>query len=130
MLRRKRMFLVLISIVFIGGGFIMVIRNKSRSLEIKPFDINDYQYYIDNCPTNKNLGSIYDAEDAIAKAETIWIEMYGKRIKQEKPYQVFYDEKEKVWLIHGSLRSNMMGGVSNILIENDTGKVLAIWHEK
>lgn len=124
------MFLVFILIVFIGGILVMVLQNKNESLEIKALDVNDYQYYIDNFSTEENLGSISDVEDAIMKAETIWIKMYGKRVKKEKPYQVFYDEKNKIWLIQGSLQSNMMGGGANILIEDSTGKVLAIWHEK
>ncbi len=106
----------------------VIIRNKSP--KVKDFDLNDYQHYIDNFPSEEELGSVIDSKDAIKKAELIWINMYGEIIKKEKPYQVFYDEDNGIWLIQGTLRSNMKGGVANILIQNKTGKVLAVWHEK
>ncbi len=106
----------------------VIIRNKSP--KVKDFDLNDYQHYIDNFPSEEELGSVIDSKDAIKKAELIWINMYGEIIKKEKPYQVFYDEKKKVWLIRGTLKADIKGGVANILIQNKNGKVLAVWHEK
>ena len=76
------------------------------------------------------MGFISDSKDLLKKVEVIWIEQYGECIKNQKPYQVFYDEANGIWLVHGTLRSNMMGGVANILVDNDTGKVLAVWHDK
>lgn len=116
--------------MFIGGILIIVIQNKNHPPDIKAFDVSDYQYFIKNFPSEESLGSISDAKDAIIKAEAIWIKTYGERVKKEKPYQIFYDQKNGIWLIQGTLQFNMMGGVANILIENSTGKVLAIWHEK
>ena len=103
---------------------------QNNSPDVRTFVVSDYQYYIESFPSEENLGSISNAKDAAIRAETIWIKTYGKCVKKEKPYQIFYDAQNEVWLIQGSLRSNMMGGVANILIENDTGKVLAVWHEK
>ena len=71
-----------------------------------------------------------DAADAVEKAETLWVETYGEQVKEEKPYQVFYDENSDSWLIQGTLRANSVGGVANFLAEGKTGKVLAVWHEK
>lgn len=106
----------------------IIIQNKTPN--VKGFEFNDYQYYVDSFPSEENVGNIIDAKDAIKKAEKIWIKLYGESIKKEKPYQVFYDEDNGIWLIQGTLRSNMKGGVANILIQNKTGKVLAVWHEK
>ena len=129
MSKRKRIvFLVLIIAIFIGGVCMIIIQNKTPN--VKVFAFNDYQYYIDSFPSEENVGNIIDAKDARKKAEKIWIKLYGESIKKEKPYQVFYDENNGIWLIQGTLRSNMKGGVANILIENETGKVLAVWHEK
>lgn len=128
--RKKCIVIVLVLIAFIVGIVIMVIQNKNNSPDVRTFVVSDYQYYIESFPSEENLGSISNAKDAAIKAETIWIKTYGKCVKKEKPYQIFYDAQNEVWLIQGSLRSNMMGGVANILIENDTGKVLAVWHEK
>ena len=129
MSKRKRIvLLVLIVAILIGGICMIIIQNKTPN--VKGFEFNDYQYYVDSFPSEENVGNIIDAKDAIKKAEKIWIKLYGESIKKEKPYQVFYDEDNGIWLIQGTLRSNMKGGVANILIQNKTGKVLAVWHEK
>ena len=129
MIRKKNVFLLLlILVIFIGGVFMVIVQNKSPVVE--NFKSSDYQYYIDNFSSEENVGSIIDAKDAIKKAEIIWIKLYGENIKKEKPFKVFYDAKSEIWLVQGTLRSNMMGGVANILIDNDTGKVLAVWHDK
>lgn len=129
MIRKKNVFLLLlILVIFIGGVFMVIVQNKSPVVE--NFKSSDYQYYIDNFSSEENVGSIIDAKDAIKKSEIIWIKLYGENIKKEKPFKVFYDAKSEIWLVQGTLRSNMMGGVANILIDNDTGKVLAVWHDK
>ena len=129
MIRKKNvLLLLLILVIFIGGVFMVIVQNKPPVVE--NFKSSDYQYYIDNFPSEENVGSIIDAKDAIKKSEIIWIKLYGENIKKEKPFKVFYDAKSEIWLVQGTLRSNMMGGVANILIDNDTGKVLAVWHDK
>ena len=130
MVKRKVLFIFLLVffIAFIGGILVVIIKNKSP--EIKSFEVSEYQYYIDNFSSEDNLGFISDSKELLKKVEVIWIKQYGERIKNQKPYQVFYDEANGIWLVHGTLRSNMMGGVANILVDNDTGKVLAIWHDK
>ena len=129
MIRKKNvLLLLLILVIFIGGVFMVIVQNKPPVVE--NFKSSDYQYYIDNFSSEENVGSIIDAKDAIKKSEIIWIKLYGENIKKEKPYKVFYDAKSEIWLVQGTLRSNMMGGVANILIDNDTGKVLAVWHDK
>ena len=129
MIRKKNVFLLLlILVIFIGGVFMVIVQNKSPVVE--NFKSSDYQYYIDNFSSEENVGSIIDAKDAIKKSEIIWIKLYGENIKKEKPFKVFYDAKSEIWLVQGTLRSNMMGGGANILIDNDTGKVLAVWHDK
>lgn len=130
MVKRKGffIFLLVLFIAFIGGILVVIIKNKSP--EIKTFEVSEYQYYIDNFSSEDNLGFISDSKELLKKVEVIWIKQYGERIKNQKPYQVFYDEANGIWLVHGTLRSNMLGGVANILVDNDTGKVLAVWHDK
>ena len=124
---------------FLGGDKIAIvvdvntcglISEREKNNEIQQFNVNDYQFYVNNYPSDECLGSISSASDAAAKAETIWLKIYGKRIKKEKPYQIFFDENNKVWLIHGTASSDSFGGVAYILMDNDTGKVLAVWHDK
>lgn len=130
MVKRKGLFifLLVLFIAFIGGILVVIIKNKSP--EIKTFEVSEYQYYIDNFSSEDNLGFISDSKELLKKVEVIWIKQYGERIKNQKPYLVFYDEANGIWLVHGTLRSNMLGGVANILVDNDTGKVLAVWHDK
>lgn len=107
----------------------LVIQNDSS--DIKTFDVSEYQYYIDEFSSSEeDLGFVSDTKDLLKKVEVIWIKKYGERIKKEKPYHVSYDDKNGIWLVQGTLRSNMDGGVANILIEDDTGRILAIWHDK
>ena len=130
MVKRKVLFIFLLVLfmAFIGGILVVIIKNKSP--EIKTFEVSEYQYYIDNFSSEDNLGFISDSKELLKKVEVIWIKQYGERIKKQKPYQVFYDEANGIWLVRGTLRSNVLGGVANILVDNDTGKVLAVWHDK
>ena len=114
----------------VGVTIILIAYNHSTFSKVRPFDVDDYQEFIDTFPSNECLGKISGKADAVKKAETVFIKIYGKQVKKERPYQIFYDEEAEVWLVQGSLPSNKHGGVANIIIENDTGKVLAVWHEK
>lgn len=51
--------------------------------------------------------------------------MYGEEIKNEKPFEVSYDEKHEIWMICGTLTPGYEGGAANILAEDRTGQVLA-----
>ena len=83
MIRKKNIFLLLfILVIFVGGVFMVIVQNKPPVVE--NFKSSDYQYYIDNFPSEENVDSIIDAKDAIKKAEIIWIKLYGENIKKEK----------------------------------------------
>ncbi len=113
--------LIVLAVVFI-------VNNKAP--DVKAFEIDDYSDIIKEFPSEENLGSISDAKELVKKAEALWIKQFGNRVKKEKPYQVFYDEKSGTWLVRGSLKGTSNGGTANILVENDTGRVLALWHDK
>ena len=131
MIKKRKYILIVFTVAVLAAGiFVILILNKGRALEVKSFDSGDYQYYIDNFSSEDDVGSISDAADAVEKAETLWVETYGEQVKEEKPYQVFYDENSDSWLIQGTLRANSVGGVANFLAEGKTGKVLAVWHDK
>ena len=113
--------LIVLAVVFI-------VNNKAP--DVKAFEIDDYSDIIKEFPSEESLGSISDAKELVKKTEELWIKQFGNRVKKEKPYQVFYDEKSGTWLVRGSLKGTSHGGVANILVENDTGRVLALWHDK
>ena len=122
---------LLTAIIIIVGVFVYINNKKINSdiKEIDSFRIGDYQDYLEYSSTD-NLGPIENVDDLLKKVETTWISKYGECIKKETPYVVLYDEESKVWLVHGSLRSNNKGGVAYILVDDSTGNVLAMWHEK
>lgn len=125
----KKYVLFVISVV-IALILVITICVKKRETDVLTFKLSDYQYYIDNFSSEEIVGSISNSKDALMHAECVWIKLYGNRVKEEKPYKIFYDSENGVWLIQGTLRSNELGGVANILIENNEGKVLAVWHDK
>lgn len=126
---KKRIILVCLIIVF-AVIIIAVLCNQIGDTTVGTFELNEYQDYIDDFSSNEVLGSIIDSRDAIKKAESLWIDIYGRDVKSNKPYQVFYDSKSETWLVCGSLKPGRLGGVPYALIENKTGKVLAVWHDK
>ena len=113
--------LIVLAVVFI-------VNNKTP--DVKAFEIDDYSDIIKEFPSEESLGSISDAKELVKKTEALWIKQFGNRVKKEKPYQVFYDEKSGTWLVRGSVKGTSDGGAANILVENDTGRVLALWHDK
>jgi len=129
----KKFIAVFCGIVLIGLGLIIMLL-FIRAPKIKDFKINEYNRYIDEFQSDKVLGPIDNAKTAKEKAESVWIEMFGESIKQEKPYKVFFDKSNDVWLVTGSMHRSLFGevkgGVANIIIKKSDGKVLAVWHDK
>lgn len=104
--------------------------NNFFSYDIKEFHVSDYQSYIDTFPSEGKVCNTSDVKSLIKDTEEIWMDIYGKRVIWKKPYQIFYDAQNEVWLIHGFLPSNTTGGVPYILIKDTTGEVLSVWHDK
>lgn len=121
---------VVSAVLLVIIGVVLFILFQKNPQEIESFKVEDYAYYLENFPSEENVGPIADAKDAEAKAVKIWTKLYGEDVKNQTPYQLFYDEQNHVWFIHGSLPAHMDGGVANILIENDSGDVLAVWHDE
>ena len=106
---------------------------KENLVKNKEFRLEEYTEYIENSDY-KYRGSIkkktiHNEIDAKEIAQSIWLETYGDKVIKQKPYVILRDDKEKAWLVHGTIEENHMGGVANIII-NDVGEVLAFWHEK
>jgi len=116
--------------ILLVGSAILFISNYGGEEKIKEFSLNEYNDYIQRFPSDRKTDTIESAKMAKVEAEKIWIEIYGKQVKNEKPYNVFYDDKNGVWLINGSLRKGWVGGVAYILIRKHDGRVLAVWHGK
>ncbi len=73
-------------------------------------------------------GYVPDAKTAIKIAEAIWLPIYGERIYKKKPFVAKL--QGVVWVVQGSLPSQMLGGVPIAEISKKTGKVLRVSHGK
>ncbi len=126
----KKILLAAIVTIFIGEILLgLFLLNKNSNKDAGEFKLSDYQSFINNFPSEKMVDAIGSAAEAKKQAEKLWVEIYGESVKDNKPYIVFYDSANKVWLVKGSIPKNTIGGVPNILIQAD-GKVLAVWHDR
>ncbi len=120
---------IILALLFVWGT-VRLISNQSQSVQVGSFDVNDYSDYIERFPSEEILGATMDGKTAKEKAEALLLEIYGKSVKSKRPYGVSFDEKNRVWLVQGSLPKNRDGGVPHILIRESDGRVLAVWHDK
>lgn len=71
-----------------------------------------------------------DKETAIRIAIAVWLPIYGKDIKHEKPYVATLGENG-VWEVKGMLNKKWKhGGVAYAYIQKSDGKVLKVIHTK
>lgn len=108
-------------------GIFLSFRNKEIS--VAAFSITDYKDIINQFSSNLHTNPVSTPKQAIEAAERIWQTTYGNSVNQNRPYIVSYDETSCVWLIHGSLPHNSIGGVPYLLI-HEKGQIIAIWHSK
>ncbi len=129
-MKKKALFILLFALALcVGAVLFAVLRN--RAPQIGSFDLGDYRTQAEQFASDRNVGAISDTEDLLKKAEEVWVEIYGESVRDEKPYQIAWDEASGVWKLSGTLHPRFaLGGTAQILIENDTGRVLAVWHEK
>lgn len=111
-------------------GTITLLFYSQKEPRIENFDFSEYEWVIAQSPSDIVLGPIDNATEAKKKALAIWIEIYGEKVNNKKPFIVSFDEQHGIWMVRGSLPPNYLGGVPYILIQKESGKVLAIWHGK
>ncbi len=100
---------------------------------VRSFDFDKYREKVEMFSSDEVIADASTPRKVKKAAEKIWIQSFGKdAMKGEKPYLVSYDEEHKVWLVSGTLPPIpfMLGGTAKLLVEKETGKVLAVWHEK
>jgi hypothetical protein len=75
-------------------------------------------------------GYVPDEETAIKIAIAVWLPIYGKdSIEAEKPYKAIL--KDGVWYVSGSLPKGWVkGGVVEVEINKDDGRIIRISHGK
>jgi hypothetical protein len=88
------------------------------------------KYNIDESIISK-IDIIPDAKTAMSVSEEILNSIYGKdNIKNKLPFKVTFDSEYDAWVVSGTLKPNMVGGVPTIIIQKKDGKVLAVTHTK
>lgn len=91
--------------------------------------------YFTNCQNDKphqwkpENGYIVDSESAIKLAEIVWLNVYGSKIKDRKPFKASL-KGGNIWVVEGTLSNNTLGGVPYIEIQKSDGKVLKVTHGK
>ena len=102
----------------------------------------DHRYPVDpaklehykRMPSDRMVEPITGYDDVVAKAEELFVEIYGEEVLDERPFIAEYDAENGLWLVTGTLIKPkgplMLGGVAFAVIENDTGRVLYLGHEK
>jgi hypothetical protein len=75
----------------------------------------------------KYSGYVPDSETAKKVAEAVWLPIYGKMVLDEKPYiaEIIGDS---IWIVHGTLQKDALGGTANIEIRIKDCKVSNVSH--
>ncbi len=128
-MKKKYIYVGMITVIFV---LVVTLLNFGLSNydQFEEFSVLEYQTFIKEFPSDKIIGEIPDAKTVKTRAEKIWNEIYGEDVKNSRPYKVYFDPRNEIWLVTGTLPKYMVGGVPYILIQKDDGKVLAIWHTK
>ncbi|MBQ8475344.1 MAG: hypothetical protein IJ499_06780 [Clostridia bacterium] len=122
-------------LLLIGGGETEVEGNladteASTEADSTTFKLSDYESYVEQYSSNRMLGAVDTKEVAIEKAEELWRKVYGDYSAERKPYAVYYDAENEVWLVEGTLPSGTLGGVPHLIVSKVDGKILALWHDR
>ena len=127
-------FSVLLCVLLLCLTFASCLEKEPTPKEEFVYKLEDFEYYTNKFKKEINVGEIKDSDDAIAKADKLFVETYGQEnMEDEKPYQSFFDEESESWYVKGTFHQNSAGtkkgGVAKVIFDTD-GNVLALWHEK
>lgn len=74
-----------------------------------------------------SLIAVPNEKTAIAIAKAIWLPIYGKSIKREKPY-IAYLNRDDIWVVNGTFHGLRFGGVAYAFIRKKDGKIIYVIH--
>lgn len=130
---KSKSIVVVFAVNFIIGSLLAILLLNQES-EVGMFNFDEYSNYTIDYPSDSVLGPVNDAESAKEKAQSVWLVLFGESIEDEKPYKVFFDESNGMWLVTGSMPKRLFGSikgsVANIIVRKSDGKVMAVWHDK
>ena len=135
MMKRKRKLVIIVSLATIILIIICsVLLNKSE--QVQTFNIKTYEQEVEEFSSQKifgyarYVGSIKSSNMAKKSALEIWLDIYGRGVCKMKPYKVYWDDENKVWLVTGTKRKNKLGGIPYIIFSKDDGEIIAVWHTR
>ena len=142
---KKRILIIAAVVILAVGAFVILeattetteetvkVTNPAEEELAGHFKLSDYERELKLFPREENFGPITDIESLLEKTENLWVEIYGRKVRDQRPYLVYFDKEAGAWLVQGTFhnpRGNKKGGVANILVDHETGDVLAVWHDK
>ncbi len=105
----------------------IVIEELYYDESVKEFDVNDYKEEIKTFSVSRFLSPIYNSTSLKNGAYEFWDIYFEEPILNEDTYKVYFDTKNSVWLVHGTLPEGAVGGVPYMIVKTD-GTILAVWH--
>ena len=102
------------------------------SAKVETFSLKDYEAQIAAFSSEMVCGAVHDADAAKNAAEQVWREVFGDAGR--RPYRVFRDAEHGAWFVQsappGNLFGSVKGGCAYLILEEASGRVLAVWHEE
>ena len=123
---------IFISILIFSRLFVCIYNSN----QVKSFSIHEYEEEITDFSSEKifgytrKMGEIANSHVAKEYAQEIWIEVYGENVKDKKPYKVYWDNENNVWLVTGTLKKHWLSGVPHIIFSKNDGEIIAVWHTR
>lgn len=88
--------------------------------------INLYQFILYNYSKPLYRDAVPNEEVASQIAEIVLVSVYGDDVLLNKPFEVIYDKKKKVWTVYNSLPNGYLGWGTNVIIRKKDAKVMNI----
>lgn len=135
MIKRKHKLVIIASLITV----ILIITSSvlfNKPELVQPFNIKTYEQEVEEFSSQKifgytrYMGNIKSYKMAKKYALEIWLELYGERVREMKPYKVYWDNENNAWLVTGTLKKNLLGGKPYIIFSENDGEIIAVWHTR
>ena len=98
------------------------------NFKIKNFTLTNYKQYIEKFSVDESLGRFFTVRTLYNRSKKIWVKKFGGRFEDNRRnVSMFYDKQEGIWLVSKRIFNGATEEVAHILVEEKTGKVLAVW---
>ena len=128
----KKVFAVAVFVLGIIGSYNLGISNigihNPKRAEGKLTGTQTYEFGF-----MPDQGLVPDEETAVKIAEVVWLPIYGEAIYDRLPFVAYYDGKEDVWYVRGTMPEappgkTLFGGTPEMTIKRTDGQILFVSH--